>query len=256
MIEYLDNLCRKTYFQFVFQPKSGSKLVFLKRKLYFCTIILKPLSTTHIIIMIHIGDTLVSEDVLSTPFCCDLTTCRGNCCNSEGDSGAPLDEDELQALDEVLPLVWDDLTPRGREVIEQQGAYFKDKAGDWVTSVVDGRDCVYCTYADGGLCLCAIEKAFREGKFQTLSGYRNGKAPFMKPISCHLYPIRLKRIGDYTAVNYDEQPKMCGCAIKLGRKQEIRIYQCLHDALVRKFGQTWYKELETCAEEMKKLGMF
>lgn len=215
--------------------------------------------------MVHIGDTLVSEDVLSEAFCCDLNTCKGGCCNSEGDSGAPLDEDELKVMEEVIPIVWDDLTPRGQQMIREQGPYFRDKAGDWVTSVVDGHDCVFCTYASetqaqaaglpAGACLCAIEKAFREGKFQTLPSYREGKEPFMKPISCHLYPIRLKRIGDYTAVNYDEQPEMCGCAKRLGKKLNVRIYQCLKSALIRKFGDAWYKELETCAKEMKKLGM-
>lgn len=205
--------------------------------------------------MIHIGDTLVSEDVLAQAFCCDLNACKGNCCNSEGESGAPLDEDELTALKEVIPIVWDDLTPRGQEVIKEQGPYFKDKAGDWVTSVVDGHDCVFCTYSEGGMCLCAIEKAFRAGKFNTLASYRESKTPFMKPVSCHLYPIRLKKYGEYTVVNYDEQPKMCGCAKKLGKRIGMNVYQCLHDALVRKFGEDWYKELEICAEEMKKIGM-
>lgn len=215
--------------------------------------------------MVHIGDELVSEDVLGEAFCCDLNACKGGCCNSEGESGAPLDEDELAVMDEMVKLVWDELTPRGQQVIREQGPYFKDKAGDWVTSVVDGHDCVFCTYPDeatlqkaglpSGMCLCAIEKAFREGRFTTHPSYRDGKEPFMKPISCHLYPVRLKKIGDYTAVNYDEQPAMCGCAKKLGKKLNVHVYQCLKDALTRKFGAQWYEELETCAKEMKKLGM-
>ena len=206
--------------------------------------------------MVHIGDTLVSEDVLGEAFCCDLKACKGGCCNSEGESGAPLDEDELEAMRQVLPIVWDDLTPRGREVIEREGAFFRDKAGDWVTSVVEGRDCVYCTYGEDGMCLCAIEKAFREGRFRTLPGYRDGKAPFIKPISCHLYPVRLKTIGDYTVLNYDSQPKMCGCATRLGRRLGINVYRCLKDAIIRKFGEAYYEEMEICAEEMKKAGLF
>lgn len=205
--------------------------------------------------MIHIQGTLVSEDILQEAFCCDLASCKGNCCNSEGESGAPLDEDELEAMRELVDLVWDDLTPRGQQVIREQGPFFKDKAGDWVTSVVEGRDCVFCTYGDDGMCLCAIEKAFREGRFKTLASYRNGKEPFMKPVSCHLYPIRLKNIGDYTALNYDEQPKMCGCAKKLGRKIGMRVYECLKDSLVRRFGQAWYDELVLCKSEMQKAGM-
>lgn len=212
--------------------------------------------------MIHLDDTLISESILTEAFCCDLSACKGNCCNSEGDSGAPLDEDELKAMQEVIPIVWDDLTPRAQKTITEEGPYFKDKAGDWVTTVVDGHDCVFCTYNDEnvvpplkGACLCAIEKAFREGRFSTLPGYRDGKTPFMKPISCQLYPIRLKKIGEYTAVNYDEQPKMCGCARKLGRRNNIHVFECVKDALIRKFGNEWYHGLEICAKEMKKIGM-
>ena len=205
--------------------------------------------------MLLIDDTLVSEDLLTEAFCCDLARCKGGCCNSEGESGAPLDDDELEAMCEVLPIVWADLSPRARKVIEEQGAFFRDKDGDWVTAVVDGRDCVYATYgplrdADGhliagseGWCLCAIEKAFREGRFCTLSKYRNGCEPFVKPISCHLYPARIKQIGDFIAVNYDRQDAMCGSAQHHGRKLGLRLYQCLHDALLRRFGEEWYAKL-------------
>lgn len=192
--------------------------------------------------MIHIQGTLVSEDVLTEPFCCDLNDCKGGCCNSEGESGAPLEEDELKKLDEVLPVIWDDLMPQAQEIIKSEGGYFKDKAGDWVTNVVNGRDCVYCTYGNDGMCLCAIEKAFRAGRLD-----------WKKPISCHLYPIRLKQIGDYLAVNYDEQKAMCGGACKLGRKINVKVYQCVKEALIRKFGQAYYDELELVADEYSKL---
>jgi len=215
--------------------------------------------------MVGIQDTLVSEDLLRELFCCDLAACKGGCCNSEGDSGAPLDEDELEVMKAMVGITWEELTPRGQQVIREQGPYFKDKAGDWVTSVVDGRDCVFCTYPSDaecekagvptGSCLCAIEKAFREGRFQMHPAYRDGKEPFMKPVSCHLYPVRLKQIGDYLAVNYDEQPQMCGCASRLGRKLNLRMYQCLKSALVRRFGQVWYDELCLVADEMKSAGM-
>lgn len=205
--------------------------------------------------MVHIDDTLVSEDVFREAFCCDLSVCKGNCCNSEGESGAPLDEEELPVMKALIDLVWDDLTPRAQEIIKTEGAFFQDKSGDWVTNVVDGHDCVYCTYAEGGMCYCAIEKAFREGRFTTSPLYRNGQEPFMKPVSCHLYPIRLKRIGEYLAVNYDRQDKMCGCAQKLGRKLDMKLYQCLKDSLVRRFGASWYEQLEVCAEELHQAGM-
>jgi len=205
--------------------------------------------------MVHIGDCLVSEDVLAEAFCCDLSVCKGNCCNSEGESGAPLDEDELEVMKALVDICWEDLTPRAQEVLKEQGPYFKDKAGDYVTSVVEGRDCVFCTYGPDGMCLCAIEKAFRNGVFKPLPQYREGKEPFMKPVSCHLYPVRLKQFGEYTAVNYDRQDKMCGCAHKLGKKLNVKVYQCLKDALVRKFGQKWYDELELCQSEMQKAGI-
>lgn len=212
--------------------------------------------------MLLIDDTLVSEDLLTEAFSCDLARCKGGCCNSEGESGAPLDDDELEAMREVLPIVWADLSPRARKVIEEQGAFFRDKDGDWVTAVVDGHDCVYATYgplqdAEGrpiggseGWCLCAIEKAFREGRFRTLPCYREGREPFMKPISCHLYPVRIKRIGDFTAVNYDRQDEMCGCAQRHGRRLGIRLYESLRDALVRRFGKEWYEQLEASAERV------
>lgn len=218
------------------------KIASLTKKRYLCALkyLLFPLQypTT----LIHIDNTLVSEDLLDEAFCCDLALCKGACCFSEGESGAPLDAEELALLDEAVPVVWDDLTPRAQEVIRTQGPCFRDKAGDWVTSVVGGRDCVFCAWAPGGMCYCAIEKAWREGRFR-----------WMKPVSCHLYPVRLKKIGDYTAVNYDRQDKMCGCARKLGRKLDVKVYQCLRDALVRKFGDNWYSQLENAAEAWKEM---
>ena len=204
--------------------------------------------------MVGIGDCLVSEDVLAEAFCCDLSACKGNCCNSEGESGAPLDEDELEVMKALVEIVWDDLTPRAQEVRKEKGPYFKDASGDWVTSVVEGRDCVFCTYGNDGMCLCAIEKAYRNGVFKTLPQYRDGKQPFMKPVSCHLYPIRLKQVGEYMAVNYDRQDKMCGCAKKLGKKLDMKVYQCLKDALIRRFGKAWYDELALTESEMRKAG--
>ncbi len=206
--------------------------------------------------MIHIEGTLVSEDLLLESFCCDLAKCQGACCNSEGESGAPLDEEELQAMRDLVEIVWEDLTPRAQQVIREEGPIFQDAAGDWVTRCVDGRDCVYCTYDSGGMCLCAIEKAWREGRFKTLPTYREGKEPFMKPVSCHLYPVRLKHIGDYLAVNYDRQDKMCGCAQKLGRRLNIKVWQSLKDALIRRFGESWYEQLSFCAREIEENGLF
>ena len=233
----------------------------LAKKAYLCAVRNRKTVTY----MIGIQDTLVSEDLLREAFCCDLAACKGACCNSEGESGAPLDDDELEVMRALVDLCWDDLTPRAQQVIREQGPIFRDKAGDWVTSVVDGRDCVFCTYAGeaeasrsglpAGACLCAIEKAFRAGRFRTHPAYRGGSEPFMKPVSCHLYPVRLKRLGEYLAVNYDEQPEMCGCAQRRGRKLGVKVYECLREALVRRFGQAWFDELALCRTEMQKAGM-
>ena len=140
--------------------------------------------------MLQIQNALVSLDLAEEFFVCDLAKCLGQCC-IEGDAGAPITEDEKKKLEEVLPVVWDDLLPAAREVIERQGVAYTDEEGDLVTSIVDGRDCVFTTYAPGGMCLCAVEKAFREGK-----------CDWRKPMSCYLYPLRLTEYPDFTAVNY------------------------------------------------------
>lgn len=205
--------------------------------------------------MLHIDNTLISEDILACAFCCDIARCKGGCCNSEGESGAPLADDELSAMRELLPIVWDDLTPQAKTVIRRDGPIRRDTDGDWVTAVVDGRDCVYCTYGPDGVCLCAIEKAFREDRFRTLATYHGGHVPFPKPISCHLYPIRLRPLGEYIGLNYDRQDPMCHAALRLGRSRGLRLYETLRDALIRRFGAEWYEQLDLCRREMEKAGL-
>ena len=149
--------------------------------------------------MLQIQNTLVSLDLVERFFCCDLQSCLGQCC-IEGDAGAPVTEEECERLREVLPEVWDDLSPAARRVIEEQGVAYVDEEGDLVTSIVDGRNCVFTCYASGGMCLCAIEKAYREGR-----------VGWMKPSSCHLYPVRLTEYKDFTAVNL-QLWTICKCA--------------------------------------------
>ena len=149
--------------------------------------------------MLQIDDKIVSLDLVEKYFHCDLESCLGACC-IEGDAGAPLTEAEYERLCELLPEVYPLLTPAAQRVIEEQGPGYYDEEGDLVTSIVDGRDCVFTTYAPGGLCLCALEKAHREGKI-----------PFFKPESCHLYPVRLKEYSGFTAVNMHHW-KICKCA--------------------------------------------
>lgn len=192
--------------------------------------------------MLEIQNTLVSLDLVERFFCCDLASCLGQCC-IDGDAGAPVTDAEVERLREVLPAIWDDLAPAARRVIEEQGVAYTDEEGDLVTSIVNGRDCVFTCYAPGGMCLCAIEKAYREGRV----GWR-------KPSSCALYPVRLKEYKDFTAVNLHRW-KICKCAEVLGRREGIRAYQFLKGPLTERFGEAWYAELAaTCEEYLRQYG--
>ncbi len=192
--------------------------------------------------MIEVGNTIVSFDVLTKEFVCDLDICRGECC-IEGESGAPVAPDEIDKLKELVPIVWDDLSEVSKAVIKEQGPTYTDEDGDEVTSIVNGRECVF-TYTDSdGICKCAIEKAFREGK-----------TDFYKPISCHLYPIRLTEMDGLTLLNYHKW-RICRCACDLGHKQKVPVYKFLKEPLIRRFGTEWYEELEMTVEELKKQKM-
>ena len=181
--------------------------------------------------MLLIQDTIISPDILEEDFQCDLSVCKGICC-VEGESGAPVEKEEVIRLEEVLPLIWDDLSNKAKEVIEKQGVVYVDKDGEYVTSIVAGKDCIFTCYDENGRCQCAIEKAFHEGK-----------TDFYKPVSCHLYPVRVAQYKDFRAVNY-HQWSVCEAARILGKKNTIKIYQFLKEPLIRKFGKEWYEELE------------
>lgn len=156
--------------------------------------------------MIQIGDVVVSLDVFQEKFLCDLGACKCTCC-IEGDAGAPVELDEVMELEEVLPVIWDELAPEARAVIEKQGVVYTDEEGDLVTSIVNNKDCVFTCYDEKGCCYCAIEKAYREGK-----------TDFYKPVSCHLYPIRIGDYEYYKAVNYNRWD-VCKAAVLLGKKR-------------------------------------
>jgi len=185
--------------------------------------------------MIQIEDTIVSLDLIEKKFVCDLSTCKGICC-VEGDCGAPLEEEELALLEEVLPIVWDDLSPEAKAIIISQGTYYYDREGEPVTSIVHGADCVFTCYDGDGMCKCAIEKAFREGR-----------TSFYKPISCHLYPVRLGKYDAFTAVNYHRWG-VCRAAVVLGEKLGKPLYEFLKEPLIRKFGEEWYAQLDYAAK--------
>jgi len=193
----------------------------------------------HFCTMIKIGDTLISEDVLESYFVCDLEKCKGACC-VEGDLGAPLDEEELDKLKENFEGIAPFLTERGRKEIERQGLYIFDLEGDYSTPTIDGRECAYAIYGEKGILKCGIELA-----------YENGKSNFRKPISCHLYPVRISKNTTSIAINYDKWD-ICNPACVLGAQLNVPVYLFLREALVQKFGREWYNQLEKYAEEKNK----
>ena len=189
--------------------------------------------------MFQIGDTIVGVDVIEKSFLCDLKACKGICC-VEGDAGAPVLASEVEVMKEIVPIVWNDLSPAAQKEIEANGPVYVDEDDDIVTAIVDGKDCVFTYYDEQGTCKCAIEKAYREGR-----------TDFYKPISCHLYPIRLQKYKEFTAVNYHKW-QICEDAVCLGKKEDVRVYQFLKEPLIRAFGEEWYDELCVTVDEFNK----
>lgn len=185
--------------------------------------------------MLQIQNTIVTLDLAEEFFCCDLEKCLGACC-IEGDAGAPVTIDEVAKIEEALPVVEPEMLPRAVEEVRQNGVAYVDQEGDLVTTILDGRNCAFTCYAPGGICLCALEKAFREGK-----------TGFKKPASCSLYPLRLTTYPTFTAVNYHRW-KICRDAVANGRKKGIRLYQFLRGPLTERFGKEWYDELSQACE--------
>ena len=180
-------------------------------------------------------NTLVSLDVIEEEFVCNLSACKGECC-VEGEFGAPLDEEEIAIIDKELPNILPYLTDAGAKKIKKEGFHELDTDGDIVTKCIKGRDCVFAI-SEKGVYKCGIEKAYEEGKTK-----------FMKPISCHLYPIRLDKVGEYTALNYSRWD-ICSPACKQGKVLKVPIYKFLKYSLERKFGVEWYAGLEHIASE-------
>lgn len=189
--------------------------------------------------MLQIGDTLISLDLFEKQFICDLPKCKGGCC-VEGESGAPITNEEKTILQKLLPVIWEDLSEKAKQLINKQGISYVDSEGEMVTSIINGMDCVFTYFDETGTCKCAIEKAWSEGK-----------TTFKKPVSCHLYPVRVKQYPTFRAVNYDKWD-ICKPALLLGKKQGVPVYVFVKEALVRKFGADWYNELEIAARELEK----
>ncbi len=191
--------------------------------------------------MIEIGRTLISDDLVEKKFVCDLNACKGACC-VHGDSGAPLEEDEVKIMEEIFPSVKPFMTKKGIAAVEKQGTWVKDSDGDKVTPLVDeNKECAY-TYFENGMALCAIEKAHKEGKVK-----------FQKPVSCHLYPVRITPYKKFDAVNY-EVWDICKPACACGEKLEVPVYKFVKTALIRKYGKEWFAQLESAAKFIESNG--
>ena len=189
--------------------------------------------------MIQIDDKLISEDLFSEEFVCNLAKCKGICC-VDGDAGAPLDEDETKILDEIYPKIKSYLRPEGIQAIEEQGTYTLDFEGDLVTPLVNNAECAYVIFDEKGYTKCAIEKA-----------YEDGIIDWQKPISCHLYPIRITEYSNFSAINYHEWD-ICSDACTLGKELGVKVYQFLKKPLIRKYGEEFYQTLSEAAEEWEK----
>ncbi|MDD5855525.1 MAG: DUF3109 family protein [Prevotella sp.] len=185
--------------------------------------------------ILQVGDVLLSPDIITEYFCCDYEKCKGACC-IEGDAGAPVTLEEISEIENSLDEVWDELSASAQTVIDKQGVAYSDRDGDLVTSIVGGRDCVFTCYENGS-CLCALEKAFIQGK-----------TTFCKPISCSLYPIREKQFSNgMIGLNYHRW-EVCKDAVIKGKNNNIRVYEFLKEPLTRRFGSQWYEELQELAK--------
>ncbi len=190
--------------------------------------------------MFQIGKIIVSEEIIEKNFVCNLNACKGACC-VDGDAGAPLEERETEILVDIYRDVKPFLRQEGIAAIEEQGAFVKGEDGEWETPLVNGSECAYVVYSDSGIVKCGLEEA-----------YNNGITKWKKPVSCHLYPIRIREYTELIAVNYHKW-HICNPACVLGQELQVPVYKFVKEALIRKFGKKWYAELEQVAKEHTKL---
>lgn len=186
--------------------------------------------------MISLKGAMVSEEIAESYFVCDLVKCKGACC-VEGELGAPLEDHELDLIEKAYPDVKPFLSAKGIKAIEKQGTYVLDSDDDYSTPTIGGKECAYAVYDENGILKCGIEQAWIAGK-----------TSFRKPISCHLYPIRITKYKNYDAVNYNRW-HICSPACKLGEELKVPLYKFLKEALIRKYGKKWYDDLVAIIEK-------
>ncbi|MEM7187379.1 MAG: DUF3109 family protein [Bacteroidota bacterium] len=187
--------------------------------------------------MFQMGKTIVSEDLIEKDFVCNLSACKGECCIA-GEAGAPVSEEETQILKDIYPKVAPYLRAEGVAAIEAQGTHVTNPLGELETPLVDGKECAYVTFTADGIASCGIEDAYNDGAIE-----------FRKPISCHLYPVRVQQYSEFAAVNYHRWP-ICDDACTLGASLKVPVYRFVKDALIRKFGPHWYAQLEKVADNL------
>ncbi|MFO7755929.1 MAG: DUF3109 family protein [Bacteroidales bacterium] len=186
--------------------------------------------------MLSLGKAIISSAVFEEKFACDLKKCKGYCC-LQGDSGAPLLDEEATVLEEIWPVIKNYMRPEGIRAVEEKGLSVIDSDGDLVTPLIGKAECAYAKY-DGGIYHCAIERAWED---RVIS--------FRKPLSCHLFPLRIKRYREFDAVNYEEI-KICRPAVRRGKNENIPVYRFLKDPLIRLYGSKWYNELLRAAADI------
>ncbi len=190
--------------------------------------------------MIAIDGVLLSDEVVEEHFVCDLQKCKGGCC-VDGDCGAPLSKEETEIIAEIYPKIKSYLSADYIAEVEKQGTHVMDDEYGYVTPTINGGICVYAYTDDIGIVKCAIEKA-----------YNDGVVGFKKPISCNLFPLRVKEMPGYEAINYEPRPTLCKPACKLGNKLKVPVYQFLKEPLIRKYGEQFYEALDVVGKKWRK----
>ena len=189
--------------------------------------------------MIQIGKALISEEIIEKEFVCNLSACKGACC-IDGDGGAPLDKEEVDILKDIYPKVKPFMRQVGIDAVEAHGTSIVTDLGELEAPLINGADCVYVNFDTHGIAQCAIEEAYNQGKIS-----------WKKPMSCHLYPVRVKDYNEFSAVNYHKW-EICDDACTLGKELQVPVYKFVKEALIRKFGEDWYMELEKVALKVLK----
>lgn len=190
--------------------------------------------------MIEIDNILISDEVVEKQFVCNLDKCKGGCC-VDGDTGAPITQEEANIIEDIYPQVKHLLSEPAIKLIEEEGTHTFDEDFGLVTPTLNGGICAYGYYDDNGIVKCAIEHVYKEGKI-----------PFKKPISCHLFPIRITEYEQFEAVNYEPRETLCKPACKLGKSLQVPVYQFLKEPIIRKYGETFYNTLDEIAQTFYK----